>query len=132
MDYNFTAFNFTLSNGTRETFSFNVSILDDSQLEDNETFVIILSAPYSSENVRLADEEIEVAIIDDDGECVLQLLIYLLDFAIAVAVLGFLSGEVSGMEGSTLLISVGVSQGFLDISVDGTVQTVAGTAIGGS
>ena len=47
-----------------------------------------------------------------------------------VVVLGFLTSEVSGMEGSTVQISVGVSQGFLGLSVSGTVLTADGSAEG--
>ena len=69
-DYNFTPLNLTLnstlSNGTQ---LFNVSILDDLQLEDNETFVIIvMSAPNTPTTVRVANPEILVAIIDNDGK----------------------------------------------------------------
>ena len=53
-----------------------------------------------------------------------------LKFAIVEAVLGFLSGEISGDEGTRIQIQVGVSQGLLGLSVHGTVFTVPGTATG--
>ena len=69
LDYNFTQLNFTLSNGTQDLrFPFNISILDDSQLEDTEMFIVVLTAPSSATTVNLVNPEVEVTVIDNDGK----------------------------------------------------------------
>lgn len=76
LDYNSTRLNFTLS-ATEERHFFNVSIINDLKLENNETFSIIMSVPSSLMNVRLVTPEITLVIYEDDGTLDLQLNYYL-------------------------------------------------------
>ena len=57
------------------TFAFNISIIDDSTLEGNETFTLdIIAGSLPSRVSRNSPGMTTVNILDDDGELLVQLL----------------------------------------------------------
>ena len=75
MDYNVTAsvFNVTISAGTISS-SFNIDIINDETLEDNETFNIAIKLIPTTLQLTLCISSTTVTIIDHDGTYVKSLM----------------------------------------------------------
>ena len=66
-DYSSFEGNFTFSsNDTESSRLFSISIIDDTELEENETFLIFLTVPDAPENVIVETPKLLVTILDND------------------------------------------------------------------